>query len=220
MDPCRSAMRYSKLGNQYLGPAIRAILGDGRTFTRAGWNASKIAANFGFSAATVKRYLSLFESCYMIRQLPPYSANVKKRLVKTPKVYIRDSGLPHALLRINSFDRLMGNPILGASYEGWVIEQICGGEANTEITPYSYRTHAGAEIDLVLNTPSGLVAIEIKRSLAPKPTKGFYSALEELNCVQAYVVYPGTDEYKLNQNTSAVSLAHILSLLRGGSLCV
>lgn len=179
------------------------------------WNASKIAANFGFSAVTVKRYLSLFESCYMIRQLPPYAANVKKRLVKTPKVYIRDSGLLHALLRINSFDRLMGNPILGASYEGWVIEQICGGEANNEITPYFYRTHAGAEIDLVLDTPSGLVAIEIKRSLTPKPTKGFYSALDELNCRQAYIVYPGDDMYKLNSRTSVVPLHRLITLLRG-----
>ena len=178
------------------------------------WNASKIAANFGISAVTVKRYLSLLESCYMIRQLPPYTANTKKRLVKTPKVYIRDSGLLHTLLRINSFERLMGHPILGASYEGWIIEQICGGGANTNITPYFYRTHAGAEIDLVLDTPSGLIAIEIKRSLTPKPTRGFYSALDELNCSQAYIIYPGDDIYKLNSRTSVLPLHHLIPLLR------
>jgi predicted AAA+ superfamily ATPase len=177
------------------------------------WNANKIAANFGFSASTVKRYLSLFESCYMIRQLYPYTANIKKRLVKTPKVYIRDSGLHHSLLRISTIERLMGNPIIGASYEGWVIEQICNSLLNSEIKPYFYRTHAGAEIDLLLDSPDGLIAIEIKRSLTPKPTKGFYSAAEELNCKQAYIVYPGSETYPVTESLQAVSIEAILEIV-------
>jgi predicted AAA+ superfamily ATPase len=177
------------------------------------WNASKIATNFGFSASTVKRYLSLFESCYMIRQLYPYAANVKKRLVKTPKVYLRDSGLLHSILRISSLDKLMGNPIVGASYEGWIIEQICSQLSNSDVKPYFYRTHAGAEIDLLLDSPNGLIAIEIKRSLTPKPSKGFFSAMKDLRCEQAYVVYPGSDIYKLDKQTSVVTLRHLLALL-------
>lgn len=149
----------------------------------------------------------------MIRQLYPYAANVKKRLVKTPKIYFRDSGLLHSFLRINSIERLMGNPIIGSSYEGWVIEQICNGLSNIEVRPYFYRTHAGAEIDLLLDTSDGLIAIEIKRSLAPKPSKGFYSAMEDLRCKCGYVVYPGSETYPLTENITVTTLTELLKML-------
>ena len=112
------------------------------------WNASKLAGSLGVSAPTVRRYLDILEETFIIRQLQPYHANMKKRLIKAPKVYIRDSGLSHALLRIKTFDDLLGHPSSGASWEGFVIEQIASLlPQNSEL--YFYRTNAGAEIDLL-----------------------------------------------------------------------
>lgn len=174
------------------------------------FNASAIAQNFGMSVPTVKRYLSILEGTYMIRQLYPYSANVKKRLVKTPKVYIRDSGILHSLLKIKTQESLEGHPIIGVSYEGWVIEQICSSLKSDEFTPYFYRTHAGAEIDLLLKTSKELIAIEIKRSLAPKISRGFYETIKVLGINHNFVIYPGTETYRLKDNIIAVSLENFL----------
>lgn len=170
------------------------------------WNASKIAANFGVTSPTIKRYLSVLEETYLVRQVYPYAANVKKRLVKTPKVYIRDSGLLHALLRIPSPERLFGHPIIGASYEGWAIEQICAALSQREIRPYFYRTHAGAEIDLVMDTGSTLIPIEIKHTLTPKPSRGFFEAMKDLGCKGGYVVYPGKERYPLGPEIEVIPL--------------
>jgi uncharacterized protein len=174
------------------------------------FNASAIAQNFGMSVPTVKRYLSILEGTYMIRQLYPYSANVKKRLVKTPKVYIRDSGILHSLLKIKTQESLEGNPIIGASYEGWVIEQICSSLNYAEFLPYFYRTHAGAEIDLLLKTSKELIAVEIKRSLAPKISRGFYETIKLLDIDHSFVIYPGTETYRLKDNIIAISLGNFL----------
>lgn len=164
------------------------------------WNASQISLSLGVSAPTVRDYLDILEETFIIRRLPPFYANVKKRLIKSPKIYFNDSGLLHALLRTETFDDLQGRPFLGASWESFMISQIA------EIIPrtwqmFFYRTGGGAEIDLVLaDTENNLIAVEIKYSAAPKPTKGFWSAFEDLGCSQGFIVYPGEESYPIGDN--------------------
>ncbi|MBI4596485.1 MAG: ATP-binding protein [Candidatus Tectomicrobia bacterium] len=161
------------------------------------WNASQIANSLGISAPTVRNYLDILEETFIVRQLQPYHFNIKKRLIKSPRVFIRDSGLLHALLRTGILDELQGHPVLGSSWEGFIVEQVLA------ITPknwpaYFYRTNAGAEIDLLLldarNRP---VAIEIKYSTSPKVTRGFWSAYEDLGCERGFIIYPGEEKYPL-----------------------
>jgi len=163
------------------------------------WNASSLAAGLGLSAPTVRRYLDLLQDTFMVRQLQPYSANLGKRLVKSPKIYLRDSGLLHALLGIESMEDLLGHPVVGASWEGWVIEQVLSAIPSTW-RPSFYRTSAGAEVDLVLERPGRRrpLALEIKRSLAPAPSRGFWNALEDLGA-EGWVIYPGKESYPLGK---------------------
>ena len=164
------------------------------------WNASKIAGSLGVSAPTVKSYLDILEETFIVRQIQPYHSNIKKRLIKSPKVYIRDSGLLHTLLNIRTIEDLHSHPSLGSSWEGFIVEQILG------ILPerwqaYFYRTGAGAEIDLVLfDSKHKPIAIEIKYSLSPKLERGFWNAYEDLYCQKGYVVYPGAESYPLSKN--------------------
>lgn len=173
-------------------------------------NASKLAANFGVSVPTIKRYLAVLEGALMVRQLYPYTANIKKRLVKTPKVYIRDSGLLHELLRINSPDALFGHPNVGASYEGWVIEQIINVLKPLDYRFYFYRTHAGAEVDLLVDTGTKLIPVEIKRSLSPRLSRGFSEALKDLSCTSGYLIYPGIERYQKSDNCCCTPLLSFL----------
>jgi uncharacterized protein len=170
------------------------------------WNASRIAGSLGLTAPTVKHYLGILEETFIAGSLFPYFANVKKRLIKSPKVYIRDSGLLHALLRIKTIEDLRSHPVAGSSWEGFVIEQIRrridhGGEG------FYYRTGAGAEIDLVLldrrNRP---IAVEIKYSATPAVTKGFWNAMDDLSCRRGYVIYPGDQAYPISERLTAVPL--------------
>ncbi len=178
------------------------------------WNASKIAGSLGISAPTVMSYLDILEETFIVRQLQPYYSNIKKRLIKSPKVYIRDSGLLHALLNIRTLDDLHGHPSLGSSWEGFVVEQIL------RIIPerwqaYFYRTGAGAEIDLVLfDGKHKPVAVEIKYSLSPKLERGFWNAYEDLSCKKGFVLYPGEESYPLGRDVAtlpAKKLADIFS---------
>jgi uncharacterized protein len=168
------------------------------------WNASKIAGSLGISAPTVMSYLDILEETFIVRQLRPYYSNIKKRLIKSPKVYIRDSGLLHALLNIRTLDDLHGHPSLGSSWEGFVVEQIL------KILPerwqaYFYRTGAGAEIDLVLfDGKHKPVAVEIKYSLSPKLERGFRNAYEDLSCKKGFVLYPGEESYPLDRDVTAL----------------
>lgn len=178
------------------------------------WNGNQIASSLGVSAPTVRHYLDILQDTFMVRQLQPYHANLKKRLVKRPKVYLRDSGLLHALLGVTDFDALNGHPAAGASWEGWVIEQILGIIPSHWHTHF-YRTSKGAEIDLLLfpqlhRTP---IAIEIKYSMTPKPTKGFHVALDDLGVQRAFVIYPGTDTYPLGAKASALPVTQIERIL-------
>ncbi len=174
------------------------------------WNASKIAGSLGVSAPTVRRYLDILDETFVVRQLPPYYANTKKRVIKSPKVYIRDSGLNHALLRIRTFEDLMGHPSVGASWEGFVIEQIAALlPPNSEL--YFYRTNAGAEIDLLyLDHENKPVPVEIKYSLSPSVSRGFWNAYEDLSCQRGYVVYPGKEMYPLGRNVSVLPLEKLV----------
>ncbi len=183
------------------------------------WNASRMAAGLGLTAPTVRRYLDILEGTFVVRQLQPYHANVRKRLVKAPKVYLRDSGLLHALLGLHTLDDLLGHPVVGSSWEGFVIEQILALPLRGR-RAYYYRTAAGAEIDLVLVGPRGRpVAVEVKNSAAPVPGKGFWNAYRDLGCEQGFVVYPGTDAYPLGEGVTALPAAgirEIASAAEGG----
>jgi len=178
------------------------------------WNASQIAASLGISPPTAKRYLDLLQETFLVRQLQPFHANVKKRLVKSPKAYLRDTGLCHTLLGISSAEQLAGVPYLGASWESFCVEQIArllpAGHAL-----WFYRTAAGAEIDLVVPDSSGrMVAIEIKYSSAPKVGRGFWSAFAGLACKRGYVVYPGAEAYSLTNQVQVLPAVQIAELVR------
>lgn len=176
------------------------------------WNASQIANSLGVSPPTARHYLDILSDSFLVRQLPPYYSNIKKRLVKSPKIYLRDSGILHTLLNISSIDILQAHPIVGSSWEGFVIEQIF------EILPsgwrnFFYRTTAGAEIDLIVISPLNTIfAIEIKYSLQPKPVKGFWKAFEDLSCKEGFVIYPGTENYPLSSKVMALSIQQIHQL--------
>lgn len=144
-----------------------------------------------------------------MRRLAPWHVNVGKRLVRSPKVYVRDSGLVHALLGIGSFEALLSHPVVGASFEGFVIENVAAA-CGPEVTCHFYRTSGGAEIDLVLAWPDGaLWAIEVKRSLAPKVERGFHSACEDIGPTQRFVVHPGSERWPLGGDIEAIGLAEL-----------
>ena len=177
------------------------------------WNASQIAGSLGISAPTVRSYLDILDETFITRRLQPYYPNIKKRLIKAPKVYIRDSGILHSLLRIGDHDDLMGNPAVGRSWEGFVVEQIIG------LLPegwsyFFYRTSAGAEIDILLvdkkNRP---IAVEIKYSSSPKAERGFWNALEDLSCRKAFIVYPGEETYPSGKNTVTLSVKELNKII-------
>ncbi|OQX04438.1 MAG: ATPase, partial [Thiothrix lacustris] len=146
----------------------------------------------------------------LVRRLQPYHANVGKRLVKSPRVYIRDSGLVHALLRLGDLNTLSGHPVVGASWEGFVIENLLAAAPRRTQASF-YRTAAGAEMDLVLELGGehGLWAIEVKRSLAPAPSKGFHHAREDLQPTRTFIVYPGQDRYPLSAGVEVISLREL-----------
>jgi len=176
------------------------------------WNASTLAGSLGVSAPSVRHYLDILESTFMVRVLQPYSANLGKRLVKSPKVYLRDSGLLHTLLNLPSRDALLGHPVLGASWEGWVIEQILA-QAPVGSRPSFFRTASGNEIDLLLELPGGkLCAIEIKHSASPKLGKGFVEVLDALELQSGFVIAPVNEPFPLSQRATALPLSHVSTI--------
>lgn len=169
-------------------------------------NASALAAALSLSSQTVTRYIDLFADLLLIRRLPPFHANIGKRLVKSPKTYVRDSGLVHTLLGISDYNSLAGHPIIGNSWEGFVIENLIA--AAPSQTRFSfYRTAAGAEMDLLLELPNAeLWAIEIKSGLAPRLEKGFHHARADLNPTHCFVVYAGQEQYPIGDGIEVISL--------------
>ena len=176
-------------------------------------NSASLARSLEVSTTSVNRYIDLLCDLLLVRRLQPYHANVSKRLIKSPKVYVRDSGLVHALLGLESYDSLLGHPVVGNSWEGFVVENILSVLPwNTQA--FFYRTAAGAEIDLLLEFPDKrLWAIEVKRSLTPKPSKGFYQACEDLKPEKSFVVYGGNEKYLLSEEIEVISLQKALSIL-------
>lgn len=173
-------------------------------------NASRLAASLSVTAPTVSGYIDLLCDLLLVRRLPPLLTNTQKRLVKSPRVYIRDSGLTHALLGIESYNQLLGHPVTGASWEAFVIENILTVVSDTA-KPSFYRTAAGAEMDLVLHLPRNKRwAIEIKRGLEPKPGKGFFQARDDLAPESSFVVYAGTDRYPIDAATEAIGLTEFM----------
>jgi predicted AAA+ superfamily ATPase len=176
-------------------------------------NTAQLSASLDIALPTVKRYVELLEDLFLIRTLRPWSGNVGKRLVKTPKVYIRDSGLAHALLNLATLDDLLGHPVSGHSWEGFVIENLMS-VLPLGMTAWYYRTSAGAEIDLVLERgATERYAIEIKRSLSPSLSKGFYLGCEDIGAEKRYVVYPGNEKFPLAKDVIAIPLAEMVTEL-------
>ena len=177
-------------------------------------NASVLARALEVSAQSVTRYIDLLTDLLLLRRLPPLRANVGKRLVKSPKVYVRDSGLVHALLGITSLEQLAGHPVVGESWEGHVIETLVS-VLPPRATPFFYRTSAGAEIDLLIEHNDGTRwAIEIKRSLSAKVRRGFDIACSDLKPTRAFVVHAGDDCYPMSKALEAVSVRGLAAELR------
>lgn len=177
-------------------------------------NIAKLASNLDVAAPTAKRYLELLEDLLLIRSILPWSGNVGKRLVKAPKVYIRDSGLTHALLNLTILDDVLGHPVVGASWEGFVIENLltC---LPTGVTPWFYRTAAGAEIDLVIEkNVKTKYALEIKRSMTPSVSKGFHLGCEDIEATHRFIVYPGNERFFVTKGVTAISVSDMMNELK------
>jgi uncharacterized protein len=175
-------------------------------------NQSDLGRSLGVSQPTINRYLDLLEGGFIIQRLQPYYVNIKKRLVKLPKVYIRDSGILHHLLNIKTHEQLLGNAIVGASWEGYVLEQIRR-VAGSEIKLYFYRTHKGAESDIVLVTRQGKFCIEIKRSASASISRGFYEVIKDVQSIQNFVIVPDGENYPTKENIFVTSLDRFLTEL-------
>jgi predicted AAA+ superfamily ATPase len=182
------------------------------------WNAAEPARALGVNESTTRRYLDLLTDALMIRQLQPWHANLRKRQVRSPKIFVRDSGLLHQLLGIDSAKALESHPKLGASWEGFVIEQILAHEAYDEAA--FWATHQGAEIDLILRQGDRLFGVECKRADAPRLTPSMRISLEDLGLERIAVVYPGEKRYPIADQVEAVplnDLATVGGLFGGGS---
>src|SRR5690606_27616487 len=179
-------------------------------------NQARLATGLAVSAPAVGRYIDLLVDLLLLRRLRPWSGNVGRRLVRTPKTYVRDSGITHALLDLETWDDVLGHPVAGASWEGFVIENILA-VAGTRRTPYYYRTEDGAEVDLLLERGGKIeMAFEIKRSTAPELSKGFRSAREVLKPRQSYLLHSGNDDWPVEKGVEAISLANLMRRLGEG----
>lgn len=174
------------------------------------WNAAEPARSLGIGETSVRRYLDLLEGVYMVRQLHPWHENLKKRQVKSPKIYIRDSGLLHQLLGIRTASELLSHPKCGASWEGYVIEEIITLLQPDEV--YFWATHAGAELDLLLFKDGRRIGVEIKRADAPRLTPSMRTALDDLQLDRLLVVYPGTRRYPLADRVETLPFAEMNSV--------
>ncbi len=175
---------------------------------------ASLAASMGVSSPTIARYIDLLVDLFLIRPLQPWSGNIGKRLVKRPKYFIRDSGLVHALLNITTFDELLGHPVAGKSWEGFVIENLLS-IAPKRALPFFYESSSKAEIDLIFElSPQHRIAIEVKRSLTPTLSKGFYNACDALDIKQGYIVYPGQGRFPYAKNIEVLSLQEMMEMIK------
>jgi len=174
-------------------------------------NSSRLGESLGVSHTTVRSYIDLLSQTFMVRVLPPLEANLKKRLVKSPKVFLRDTGILHSLLQIDDTDELMSHPVYGASWEGFVIENVLA--VTPRWTASFFRTSNGAELDLVLSRGRQRLAIECKASSAPRVTRGFWNSLEALGIDEAWIVAPVSEPYAIRKGVTVTPLAHLLDIL-------
>ena len=176
-------------------------------------NIAQFARNLGVDAKTAAAYIDLLADMFIVRRLQPWHANLGKRLVKSPKIYVRDSGLAHALLNIVGKEALLSHPVIGQSWECFVIENLLISAAG-KADGYFYRTSGGAEIDLLLSWPDGRQwAVEIKRSLTPKVERGFHAACADLRPERKFVVYPSQERYPMAEDIEAIPLAALAQLV-------
>ncbi|MDR0647284.1 MAG: ATP-binding protein [Puniceicoccales bacterium] len=176
-------------------------------------NNARLAESLALSSPAVNTYIDLLVDLLLVRRLKPFYANTKKRLIKMPKIYIRDSGLTHALLGIVNYNQLLGHPIVGASFEGFVIETLLSATPQ-RLTPSFYRTSAGAEIDLLLEFPQGDVwAIEIKSGTIPQKSKGFHMAIADVQPTKAFIVHGGRGQFPMDENLNAIGLPEMVQEL-------
>ena len=174
-------------------------------------NLSSLGKSLEVDHKTIRSYIDLLSDFYMVRQLPPWSGNTKKRLVKSPKVYLRDSGILHRLLNISNTETLLGHPGLGASWEGFVVENIVTNMPDTWQFSY-YRTSTGTEIDLVMEGPgNSTVAVEIKRSSSPRVSAEFHSACIDIKATRKVVIFSGIDKFSMSKDTEAIGLTRFLT---------
>ena len=176
------------------------------------WNAAEFARSLGASEPTARRYLDILSAAFVVRQLPPWFENLGKRQVKAPKVYVRDSGLLHTLLGLHEFAALEGHPKLGASWEGFALEQVLRWTGDRDA--YFWATHAGAELDLLVLRNGKRVGFEFKHSDAPTLTKSMHIALNDLKLQRLFVLYPGHESYQLHQKVEVVSVQSLPAVLR------
>jgi len=180
-------------------------------------NYSELGRSLELSHTTVKYHLDILTDFYMVRQLPPFAANLKKRLVKSPKIYIRDSGILHFLLNVHNMESLLGHPSLGASWEGFVVENILS-QLNNRWSYHYYRTATGVELDLVIESPDREIwAVEIKRASAPKLSKGFFEACSDVKATKKWIVNAGKERYPLGNEVEVIGLEEFLQILTGYS---
>jgi len=176
-------------------------------------NAATLARGLSVDGKTVAKYLDLMVDLLLVRRLTPWHGNIGKRLVKSPKVYVRDSGILHSLLELHNKEQLLGHPVVGNSWEGHVIENLLANAPQGTQASF-YRTAAGAEIDLILQLPgNALWAIEIKRNLNPTPAKGFYHGCDDIKPGAKYVVYPGEERFQVSPGVTAIGLAELAKAL-------
>jgi predicted AAA+ superfamily ATPase len=179
-------------------------------------NYSKLALNLEVDAKTVSHYIDILTDLLLLRRLEPWHTNVKKRLVKSPRYYVRDSGILHRLLGINSHDTLLSNPVLGKSWEGFAVENILS-VLPSRAESYFYRTAAGAEVDLVIKMPSSEIwAIEIKHGVAPKIGKHYSQTCDDVGAVHKYILYGGDDEFAVRNDVKIISLPGLMERLHSG----
>jgi len=174
-------------------------------------NASKLGESLGVTHPTIRRHIDILEQTYLVRTLQPYFTNTKKRLVKSPKVYLRDSGLLHQLLSIRNFNELLGQPIFGASWEGLVVENVCASLRNATFS--FYRTATGDKIDLIVEKADKTIAIECKASTAPNVTQGFWKSLDDIHPDKAYVVAPVETSFDLKNGVKVCNLIELLDFI-------
>jgi predicted AAA+ superfamily ATPase len=174
------------------------------------WNAAQFARSMGTSEITARRYLDILAGAYMVRVLPPWFENLRKRQVKAPKIYIRDSGIFHALLQLENLSDIQGHPMLGSSWESFALEHVVGAFNNRDI--YFWATHAGAELDLFVMSKGKRYGFEFKYADAPGTTRSMRTAINDLSLEHLWVVYPGKEEYALDETISVIPVSGILKL--------